>query len=767
MVTSGGGAVGNAAAAVKAAAGNKEATVAGQGAGGGAASVAKTPTDSETVDAAGAAMAAAYFNAKPPPYAGPTGFRMWKTEVSVWQRLTSLRPEARAATIVASLSGVAKRLALTMPEDDLFAATGVATLMALLESRFGGTHGTTSMAAYSGMRACVRGGMTMEEYLVAFDEAGSLCVEANCPLDDATMANVVLHQANLTDMERTMAIATATKSPNAIIKYVDMTATLLTLYGRKDKLKATSLVGTPVKPKKPRPARRGQAAAIAAVATDDGGHLCWYCNRGGHIKASCPMRERHQSECGKQPGQENKPAGGAKTEVIHMVILAGTTDAVWSDKVGQAIMDPGATATVVGAGWLDAFLAALPPHALSQVSTTSVSAMLQFGSGDPVEVTEQVVLPFQLGGVWWRLRAYVVPGRLPLLVSRQTLKSMGADLGISDDTVIIAGHGKGPLSVSAAGHLVFCALGGALSESVLAASCHDLPELQEDSDSDSDGAPDEEAYPRRHTGAGHTGGRAPAGGSPRGEPAGGSSSATPPPSRGGPGATATAAIEGTARTDAAAGRGPKGPLLTADTHNLPGVARKLHIQYSHASAHRLCTLLRTQGVKDAAVMKAVHAAAAACEVCRQHGGRPARAAVAMPTAGAFNDAVAVDLFFLEGNLAILHIIDKFSRFSMCFLLEKERRRWCAQPSYGGSSSLGLPTRRWGMGAPNSTTMCSASRVTALGLRWTPPRRRRSGATAYVNATTPSSSTPLQRCARRSRPLISSCSWTPPAWPSIA
>lgn len=118
-------------------------------------------------------------------------------------------------------------------------------------------------------------------------------------------------------------------------------------------------------------------------------------------------------------------------------------------------------------------------------------------------MTTQMVLPFQLGGVLWRPRAYAIPGRLLLLVDRQMLKSMGADQNISDDTVIIAWRGRIPLAVSAAGHLMICYLWGGIAPSVLVASCHDLPEILEDSDSDSSGAPDKEAYPRRGSGAGH------------------------------------------------------------------------------------------------------------------------------------------------------------------------------------------------------------------------------------------------------------------------
>lgn len=66
---------------------------------------------------------------------------------------------------------------------------------------------------------------------------------------------------------------------------------------------------------------------------------------------------------------------------------------------------------------------------------------------------------------------------------------------------------------------------------------------------------------------------------------------------------------------AAGGRGtPSGsdpsPMLTGDTSRLPSVARKLHVQYSHASIDSICSLLRTQGVRDSAVMAEVRQVAA-------------------------------------------------------------------------------------------------------------------------------------------------------------
>jgi len=43
-----------------------------------------------------------------------------------------------------------------------------------------------------------------------------------------------------------------------------------------------------------------------------------------------------------------------------MVVFAGTSGPSWLTPVGEAILDPGATATVAGSDWVGSFVAALP-----------------------------------------------------------------------------------------------------------------------------------------------------------------------------------------------------------------------------------------------------------------------------------------------------------------------------------------------------------------------------------------------------------------------
>lgn len=106
------------------------------------------------------------------------------------------------------------------------------------------------------------------------------------------------------------------------------------------------------------------------------------------------------------------------------------------------------------------------------------------------------------------------------------------------------------------------------------------------------------------------------------------------------------------------------PLLSAATDNLAQLARKLHIQCSHASADRLRALLLAQAVRDAAVFSTIRATVNGCAVGRKNGPAPTHAVVTMPRSSPFNELVALDLFFLPGSppIAVLHAIDAHSRF---------------------------------------------------------------------------------------------------------
>lgn len=94
-------------------------------------SAAHTPAMAEAAQAAAAAAATQFFT-KAPTFSGASGFRVYKTELKIWLRMTTVAANKQAPTMLAALTGSAKRLAGTLAIDKFFQDDGAAQLLAVL-----------------------------------------------------------------------------------------------------------------------------------------------------------------------------------------------------------------------------------------------------------------------------------------------------------------------------------------------------------------------------------------------------------------------------------------------------------------------------------------------------------------------------------------------------------------------------------------------------------------------------------------------------------
>ena len=101
--------------------------------------------------------------------------------------------------------------------------------------------------------------------------------------------------------------------------------------------------------------------------------------------------------------------------------------------VGDAVVDPGATSKVTGAAWLCAYIAALPPALRVSAVGRSVAVLFRFGHARRTLADRHWKVPICLGGRLKRLGVYVVPGDLPLLLSRPALRAATAVLDLVCD----------------------------------------------------------------------------------------------------------------------------------------------------------------------------------------------------------------------------------------------------------------------------------------------------------------------------------------------
>ena len=98
---------------------------------------------------------------------------------------------------------------------------------------------------------------------------------------------------------------------------------------------------------------------------------------------------------------------------------------------------------------------------------------------------------------------------------------------------------------------------------------------------------------------------------------------------------------------------------------------KLHRQFGHCTAKKLCELLRNCGHKNDNINELAKEALSSCDVCVKFGRSEPKPVVSLPLSSGFNDVVALDLHQvteISNNCYYIHIIDLFTRYSAAKLI---------------------------------------------------------------------------------------------------
>ena len=98
--------------------------------------------------------------------------------------------------------------------------------------------------------------------------------------------------------------------------------------------------------------------------------------------------------------------------------------------------------------------------------------------------------------------------------------------------------------------------------------------------------------------------------------------------------------------------------------DVKAVAKKLHQQFGHPSAHRLIKLVKDAGEENTELYKALEEVGTRCDTCKRYKKTPPRPIVTFPLATVFNETIAMDLKIYKNNSTyFLHVIDHATRFS--------------------------------------------------------------------------------------------------------
>ena len=104
-----------------------------------------------------------------------------------------------------------------------------------------------------------------------------------------------------------------------------------------------------------------------------------------------------------------------------------------------AVVDKACTSTVCGEDWLDDFKNNISDEEKEKMKTFEGKKKFRFGDGRIVDSKRFMHLPVTLGGKKTILGVDIVDAKIPLLLSKKTLKKMGLKLNMTDDTAEIFG----------------------------------------------------------------------------------------------------------------------------------------------------------------------------------------------------------------------------------------------------------------------------------------------------------------------------------------
>ena len=122
-----------------------------------------------------------------------------------------------------------------------------------------------------------------------------------------------------------------------------------------------------------------------------------------------------------------------------------------SETLGKAVLDSGCSKTVAGQYWFEDYKNTLSEEEKSEIKYEESNSVFRFGDSKPINSLKRVLLPVYIGEHNIMLVTEIVPSDVPLLLSKDTLKSLEGDLSFKDDSFTIFGE-TFPVICTKSGH---------------------------------------------------------------------------------------------------------------------------------------------------------------------------------------------------------------------------------------------------------------------------------------------------------------------------
>ena len=404
---------------------------------------------------------------KPPKFDG-NNFSRWSKLVKMWSSATTIEPDKQGPILIMCMSGKAQDIALGLPDHS------IENILQAMANVYGDRNSLVKL--YEEFDSFLRlPNQSIREYLQTYEQKCTELEGMKLSIPDIIKSVRLLKGSNISENEKKM--VKMASGPD-----MKFEATVKAIRSLEDEYeKITSQESLAVKQETEEltfMCQYCQEPRLTRVKK------CYRCRKPGHFAKDCPKNQTRtkqdynnsyfppqrfrrkiyyeevsdeedgelMEDLEEEDEERNNHGGGLQKSVffqsdvgneIEDILLVGET-------VSHAVLDCGASKTVCGLEWYTCFIESLREEQREQSKEHPSDTIFKFGVGK-LKAKFRAAIPVNICDEEVTLNVHVVDTDIPLLLSRSSMKSLGMNIDLKNDAVIINGKSF-DLKVTISGH---------------------------------------------------------------------------------------------------------------------------------------------------------------------------------------------------------------------------------------------------------------------------------------------------------------------------